>query len=105
MGRAAPFSAALLAACGPEEPGDVESFEALSCAPGCGDALGSAVLPGPSGPVTLTAWSNSPQLGTTNDCDPTACAGNSPVTARNGQPSYSCPWQCVELVNRYLQRT
>jgi hypothetical protein len=55
--------------------------------------------------VTLTAWSNSPQLGTTNDCDPTACAGASPVRAQNGQLSYGCPWQCVELVNRYFQGT
>src|SRR6266851_6435416 len=106
--------AALLAAfslnagCGPP-PGELQSLDAdrqeLSCAAGCGGALGSATLPGPTGSVTLTAWSNSPQLGTVYDCDPTACAGASPVTARNGQLSYGCPWQCVELVNRYFQGT
>jgi len=100
-------AAAFWPACG----GDPQEFEseaqplqqAYTCAAGCGGALGSAALPGPHGAVTLTAWSNSPQLGTVNDCDPTACAGNSPVTARNGQPAYGCPWQCVELVNRYFQ--
>jgi len=83
-------------------PADLQTF---TCGAGCGGQLGSAVLPGPSGPVTLTAWSNSPQLGTDNDCDPTACAGVSPVTAQNGHLSYGCPWQCVELVNRYFQGT
>jgi len=98
----------LNAGCG-SEPGDLQSLDAdrqeLSCAAGCGGALVSATLPGPTGSVTLTAWSNSPQLGTVYDCDPTACAGASPVTARNGQLSYGCPWQCVELVNRYFQGT
>lgn len=79
--------------------------QALSCSAGCGGQLGTAVLPGPSGSVTLTAWSNSPQLGTIYDCDPTPCAGPSPVRAQNGQLSYGCPWQCVELVNRYFQGT
>ena len=99
---------ALNAGCGPP-PGELQSLDAdrqeLSCAAGCGGPLGSATLPGPTGSVTLTAWSNSPQLGTVYDCDPTACAGASPVTARNGQLSYGCPWQCVELVNRYFQGT
>jgi MYXO-CTERM domain-containing protein len=78
----------------------------LTCAnAGCGQQLSSAALPGPSGPVTIIAWSNSPQLGTWNDCDPTNCAGASPITAGNGQLTYGCPWQCVELVMRYFEGT
>jgi hypothetical protein len=97
-------AAAFWPACG-GDPGFESESRNVSCAAGCGGALRSAALPGPRGAVTLTAWSNSPQLGTVYDCDPTACAGNSPVTAQNGQPSYGCPWQCVELVNRYFQGT
>ena len=102
---------AALSACGGEQLAELETESrsslqtAYTCAAGCGGQLGSAVLPGPHGPVTLVAWSNSPQLGTDVDCDPTACAGGSPVTARNGHPAYGCPWQCVELVNRYFQGT
>src|SRR5207248_3697112 len=102
---------AALSACGGEQLAELETESrsslqtAYTCAAGCGGQLGSAVLPGPHGPVTLVAWSNSPQLGTDVDCDPTACAGGSPVTAQNGHPSYGCPWQCVELVNRYFQGT
>lgn len=91
-----------LAACGGEPP-DLPEDRPLTCGTGCGGALGSATLPGPHGAVSLTAWSNSPQLGTDFDCDPTACAGTSPVTARNGHPAYGCAWQCVEIVNRYFQ--
>jgi len=100
-----------LSGCGGEqETADFENEprllqQAYTCAVGCGGALGSAALPGPHGAVTLTAWSNSPQLGTDYDCDPTRCAGSSPVTAQNGYLSYGCPWQCVELVNRYFQGT
>ena len=96
--------------CGAELPKEPTSVgverQALTCGAGCGAALGSANLPTPGGgTVSLTAWSNSPQLGTSNDCDPTNCAGASPNTAQNGQASYGCPWQCVELTNRYLQGT
>src|SRR5579859_5236317 len=85
------------------EPSQVASVaESLTCAAGCGGALGSATLPGPGGVVTLTAYSNSPQLGTDYDCDPTPCAIYG-ITARNGHTAYGCAWQCVELVNRYLE--
>src|SRR5262249_35834074 len=79
--------------------------QGYTCAAGCGGQLGSATLPGPHGAVSLIAWSNSPELGVATDCDPTACALGAPVTARNGHPAYGCPWQCVELVNRYFQGT
>src|SRR5260370_19393312 len=104
------LAAAGLCCCGGDsqlpEPGSFAVDEqALSCGAGCGGQLGSATLPGPAGTVTLTAWSNSPQLGTSNDCDPTPRAGTSPVPAPNGPLSYRCPSQCVGLRKRYFQGT
>src|SRR5579859_7786353 len=105
------LSAALLASCGtpPGEAPEPEPLlglnQSITCSAGCGAALGAATLPAPGGAVSLTAWSNSPQLGTDYDCDATPCAGSTPGTAANGQRVYGCAWQCVELVNRYLQGT
>jgi hypothetical protein len=78
--------------------------EAITCSGACGGTLGSAALPGPGGAVTLIAWSNSPDLATVSDCDPTPCADSTiTATAQNGQLAYGCPWQSTELVNRYFQ--
>ena len=67
--RFGPIVIAALSACGGEQLAELETESrsslqtAYTCAAGCGGQLGSAVLPGPHGPVTLVAWSNSPQLG------------------------------------------
>src|SRR5260370_27097260 len=87
------LAAAGLCCCGgnPQlpEPGSFAVDEqALSCGAGCGGQLGSATLPRPAGTGTLTAWSNSPQLGTSNDCEPTPCARTSPATAPAGPIRY-----------------
>jgi hypothetical protein len=95
----------ILGACDAQAPRVAESTSAvdITCAAGCGGVLTKQTLPGPHGAVTLTAYSNSPNLGDGYvDCDsgPSDCHAGA-HTAANGATAYGCTWQCVEIVNRY----
>jgi hypothetical protein len=99
------FAVALVCSCEAQAPSVAESTSAvdITCAAGCGGVLTSQTLPGPHGAVTLTAYSNSPNLGDGYvDCDsgPSDCKAGA-HTAANGAAAYGCTWQCVEIVNRY----